>query len=70
MLTLSLVMIPCDWIGIGDDPQRHTPNALHERDNKNQPWSTRWTPDLPELEHHSALVLLDDVRSDHGNCLS
>jgi hypothetical protein len=49
------------------DPQRHTTNPLHERHDKDQPQPARLVPDLPEVKHDCTLVLLDDVRHDHGS---
>ena len=49
-----------------DDPQRNATNALHERDDEDQTRSPCLVVHLPELEDDCTLVLLDDVRGDHG----
>src|ERR1700735_5319348 len=45
-------------------------NALSERRDEDQARSARLTLDLAELEHHGALVLLDDVEEDHARLLT
>ena len=63
------VVLGNDSLGLDrhrDDPQRDAINALNKRHDENQTRSARRTHDLPELEYHRALVLLDDIEKDHG----
>jgi hypothetical protein len=60
MLTVSLVMIPWGLDRHRDDPQRHSMNAIDERHDQDQSGSPRLVFELPELEQHDPLILLDD----------
>src|SRR4051795_5268587 len=53
-----------------DDPQRNTTNALRERDDEDHTRAPWLVVHLPEIENDGTLVLLDDVRGDHGIALS
>ena len=54
-LTLSWVMIPCDWIGIVTIAQRHLPQPVDDRDDEPQAGFPD-TDDPPEPKQHTLLI--------------
>ena len=63
MLTLSRVMMPCDWIGIVTIRKRHAMDAVDQRYEKDQAGAARCSADLAQVEHHGSLVLLKDAHA-------